>query len=61
MTNTFDITNLDYLISQNPEFEISKVYNIGLQRYRKQKIRVCDKIQDTTSNDSSQSWTHQSK
>ena len=61
MADTFDIANLDYLISQNPEFEIPKVYNIGLQRYRKQKIRVCDKIQDTTSNDSSQSWTHQSK
>ena len=24
-------------------FEISKVYDIGLQRYRDQKIRVCDK------------------
>ena len=40
---TFDILNLDYLIWQNSQFEISKVYNIGLQKYRVFKIRVCGK------------------
>ena len=40
---TFDISNLDYLIYKNSEFEISKVYDIGLQSYNDWKIRVCDK------------------
>ena len=33
MVYTFDISNLGYLIEQNSEIEISKVYEIGLQRY----------------------------
>ena len=32
-----------YQILQNSQFEISKVYDIGLQRFRDQKIRICDK------------------
>ena len=32
--SVFDILNLDNLIQQNFEFEISKVYDTGLQRYR---------------------------
>jgi len=34
MMLTFDILNLDYMIEKNSLFEISKVYNIGLLRYR---------------------------
>ena len=30
---TFDISNLNYLIDKNLQFEISKVYDIGLQKY----------------------------
>ena len=33
MVQTFDISNLDYLIYQNSQFKISKVSGIGLQRY----------------------------
>ena len=33
-------------MQQNSQFEISKVYDIGLQRYRYQKIRVC--VKDST-------------
>ena len=43
MVKTFYISNLDYLIKQNSQFEISKVYYIGLQRNRDQKIIVCCK------------------
>ena len=42
---SFDISlHLDYLIQQNSYLEISKVYDIGLQRYGDYKIRVCDKL-----------------
>ena len=34
-------------MQQNSKFEISKVYNIGLQRCRNYKIRVC--VKDSTS------------
>ena len=34
MVETFDILNLDYLIYQKLKPEISKVYEIWLQRYR---------------------------
>ena len=34
---------IEYLIRQNYKFEISKVYDIGLQRYRYYIIRVCGK------------------
>ena len=37
----FYISN--FLIYQNLEFEISKVYDNGLQRYKDQKFQVCDK------------------
>ena len=43
MVETFDISNLCYVMEQNLQFEISKVYDIGIQRYRDQKIRVCGK------------------
>ena len=43
MVYTFDISILYNLIQQYAKFEISKVYNIRLQRYRDQKIRVCGK------------------
>ena len=37
MVNTFNISNLDYLIQRNSQFEIGKVYNIakiqGLENY----------------------------
>ena len=32
MAQTFNISNLDYLSEHNSEFEISKIYDIGLQR-----------------------------
>ena len=35
--------SLYYLISQNSWFKISWVYVIGMQRYREEKIRICDK------------------
>ena len=37
---TFDISNFDYVIQHNSNFEISKVYDIGLERYRDEKIKV---------------------
>ena len=40
---TFDISNVNYLIYQNSSFEISKVYDIGLQSYNDKKILVCGK------------------
>ena len=45
MVYTFDISNLDYLsqLQNLYMFEISKVYDIGLQRSRYWKIRVCGK------------------
>ena len=30
-------------MQQNSQFEISKVYDIWLQRYRNYEVRVCDK------------------
>ena len=33
MVQTFDISNLDYLIYHKSYYEISKVYRIGLQGY----------------------------
>jgi hypothetical protein len=39
-----DISNSNYLIYQNSYmFEISKVYEIGLQRYNNRKILLCGK------------------
>jgi len=32
-SDIFDFSNLDYLIYNNSYFEISKAYDIGLQRY----------------------------
>ena len=43
MVETLDISNLDYLILKNSKFEISKVYDIALQRYRDLIFRVCCK------------------
>ena len=39
----FEISNLDDLIYQSSNLDISKVYDIGLQRYKYLKIRVCGK------------------
>ncbi len=38
-----DISNSNYLIYQYSQFEISKVYDIGLQNYNDRNILVCDK------------------
>ena len=43
MMLTFDISNKDYFVQQNSQFDISKIYTIGLQKYRDQKIRFCYK------------------
>ena len=43
MLQTLDISNFDYLIKQKSKFEISKVCNIGLLRYRDLKTIVCSK------------------
>ena len=40
---TFDISNLDYVIYQNSLLKMSKVCGIGLQIYRELKIWVCGK------------------
>ena len=40
MAYFFDISNLDYLILQNLQFEISEVYDIRLSRYKDQRIRL---------------------
>ena len=42
IVQTIVISNLNYLTKPN-SFEISKVYNIWLQRHRDLKIRVCGK------------------
>ena len=42
-SQTFDISNLDLFAEQNSQLEISTVYDIGFQRNRDQKIRVCGK------------------
>ena len=43
IVQTFDISNLDYLIYHNSQFEISKINDIWLQRYKDQKFRDCVK------------------
>ena len=40
-----DISNLDYLIQRNSKFEMSKFYDLGLQRYRDQKSEFVANIQ----------------
>ena len=37
------ISNFDNLILENSQLEISKIYDIGSQRYWDLKIRVCGK------------------
>ena len=36
------------MIKYNSKFKVSKVYTIGLQKYRGQKIRVCGKSNKAT-------------
>ena len=43
MAETFNILKLKYLIWQTLWFEISKVYHIGLQRYRNLITKLCGK------------------
>ena len=43
MVYSFHILNLRLVYLSEFIFKISKIYNIGLQRYRNQKFRVCGK------------------